>query len=153
ERVLSCIQSQMLANPRLSQCTPLSILGSIIQSAQLGLDLDRNLGEAYMVPYLNSKKVQGEWTKQYESQLQIGYQGLMKLCRNSGTVGDIRAVAVYETDYFEYDEGTAMTVKHTRWEMLVKQKRTDTKDRGALFAIYTVAQTKDTQDQSVKVMF
>src|SRR5690606_36561145 len=56
-------------------------------------------------------------------------------------------------DYFEYDEGTAMTVKHTRWEMLVKQKRTDTKDRGALFAIYTVAQTKDTQDQSVKVMF
>lgn len=153
ERVLSCIQSQMLANPRLSQCTPLSILGSIIQSAQLGLDLDRNLGEAYMVPYQNSKKVEGQWTKQYEAQLQIGYQGLMKLCRNSGTVGDIRAVAVYENDYFEYDEGTAMTVKHTRWEMLVKQKRTEAKDRGELFAIYTVAQTKDMQDQSVKVMF
>lgn len=153
ERVISCALSQMHANPRLFQCTPLSIMGGMIQSAQLGLDLDRNLGEAYMVPYQNSKKAaDGSWMKVYEAQLQVGYQGLMKLVRNTGNIGDIRAQIVFENDVFDHEEGTTIKVHHIPYPMAKRKGLTDAPNKGNIIAVYSVCETKDGA-QSVKVMY
>ena len=153
EHVISCTLTAMHRQPRLFQCTPLSVMGAMIQSATLGLSFDPNLGEAYMVPYKNNKKAaDGSWTAVNEAQLQVGYQGLMKLVRNSGNIGEIRAQCVYENDLFEYEDGTKITVHHTRWEMLKRKGKTEASGPGKLFAVYSVAETKDGA-QSVKVMF
>src|ERR1700689_137895 len=38
-------------SPKLQQCTAMSILSSFVEAAQLGLELDKNLGHAYLVPF------------------------------------------------------------------------------------------------------
>ena len=47
-------------------------------AAALGLLLDPQLGEAYVVPVWNSK------LKRQEPQLRVGYRGIIKLARQSG---------------------------------------------------------------------
>jgi len=153
DRVVSTVITCMHRQPRLFQCTPLSVMGAMIQGAQLGLDFDPNLGEAYMVPYANNKKAQdGSWTKVNEAQLQVGYQGLMKLVRNSGNIGDIRAQIVYENDVFDHEEGDTIRVHHVPFQMARRKGLTTAMNAGNPFAVYTVCQTKD-GDKSIKVMY
>lgn len=146
DRIIRVAVTAMQRNPRLLECTPMSVMGCMIQSAQLGLELDPNLGEAWMVPYRNGR------TGQFESQMQIGYQGLMKLCRNSGTIGDMRAEVVREGDYFEFEDGVTQSLKHLPFEVAVRCGMATADARGDMWAVYSIAQTKD-GDRSIKVMF
>lgn len=84
-------------NPKLLECTPRSVIGAIVESCQLGLSLDNNLGHAYMVPYRNKGMM--------EAQLQIGYKGLMLLAFRSGNIV-VDAGVYHEKDWMEYQEGT-----------------------------------------------
>jgi recombination protein RecT len=90
------------------ECDPLTICGCVIQAAQLGLEPDGVLGECYLVPFLNSK------TKKKECQLIPGYQGLLKLARNSGELKFVNAQVVREKDFFEFVEGTDPFLTHKR---------------------------------------
>ncbi|WP_202630600.1 recombinase RecT, partial [Deinococcus alpinitundrae] len=82
-------------NPMLKECTPESLLGAVMQAAQVGLEPDA-LGSAYLVPYYNKNK------NVKEVQLQIGYKGLIELVRRSGQVTSIVANEVYENDEFDF---------------------------------------------------
>lgn len=153
ERLIRVALTAMQRNPALFKCTGASVLGCLIQSAQLGLDLDPVVAHAYMVPYANNKRIEGQWQKVLEAQLQIGYQGLMELARRSGTIGDIRAQAVYDGDFFEYETGTTTTIRHVPFEMARRKGLTQATERGHLYAVYTVVRTKDESEKSVHVMW
>lgn len=77
------------SNATLLGCNPRSLIASAIQSAQLGLSLDKNMGQAYVVPYKG------------QAQFQIGYLGYLTLARRSGQIKSIRAEIVYEGDEFD----------------------------------------------------
>jgi recombination protein RecT len=111
--------------PQLAECTPLSILGCVMQSAQLGLE--PLLGRAYYVPYRNNK------TGQREAQFQLGYQGLLDLARRSGEIKMIFAEVVYEADDFTYSLGLNPDLHHIP----------ATGDRGKPIGVYAVAHYKD----------
>src|SRR5262245_29341353 len=81
DRMLRVAMTSVQRNPLLLDCTPVSLVGAIIQSSQLGLEPDGELGEAYLIPYRNNKK-----GGQREVQFQTGYKGLLKLARNSGAI-------------------------------------------------------------------
>lgn len=51
-------------NPQLANCTPESFMGAMMQAAQLGLEPNTPLGQAYLIPYRNKGKM--------ECQFQIG---------------------------------------------------------------------------------
>ena len=153
DRVVSVALTCMHRNPRLFKCTPLSVMGAMIQGAQLGLDFDPNMGEAYMVPYSNNKKAaDGSWMKVDEAQLQVGYQGLMKLARNSGNIGDFRAQLVYENDIFDHEEGASVKIQHIPYHMAKRKGLTTAPDRGPIIAVYSVCETKDNA-KSIHVMY
>ena len=99
ERFLKVFYGAILRNPRLMDCTTESMLQAAMFFAQLGLE--PILGRAYLVPYLNSKNIDGRWVKQYEVQAQVGYQGLVDLARRSGTIADVWGACVYENDTFD----------------------------------------------------
>lgn len=86
--------------PLLLECSQESLLGAVIECAQLGLVPDGILGQAYLVPY--NKK----------AQLQIGYRGLIELARRSGIVSYVVAEVVYECDEFEVLYAPERTIKH-----------------------------------------
>ena len=99
ERFTRMVMTALSNNPRLTQCTPNSFVGAMMQAAQLGLEPNTPLGQAYLIPYWSSKK------KCYECQFQIGYKGLIDLAYRSGQVRDIQAHEVYEQDEFTYELG------------------------------------------------
>jgi recombination protein RecT len=106
---MSAVVSATQRIPALIECTPVSVINSFMTMAQLGFMPSSVSGEAYVLPYNNSKKVGNEWVTVKEAQFQLGYQGLVTLFYRSG-VKQIAAEIVFANDKFEYVNGQ---VHHT----------------------------------------
>lgn len=87
-------------NPALQKCTKESLLASMMLSAQLGLEPNSPLQQAYIIPYGN------------KAEFQTGYKGLLKLAWNSGLVTLMDADKVHENDHFEYIKGFNPKFEH-----------------------------------------
>lgn len=124
ERFTRMVLTAMSTNPTLGQCTPKSFLGAMMQAAQLGVEPNTPLGQAYLIPYKNHGTL--------ECQFQLGYKGLIDLAYRSGEITDIQAHEVRENDTFEYELGLNPTLKHIP----------ALKDRGAVILYYAVWHTK-----------
>lgn len=106
ERFTRIALSAVSNTPKLGSCTPQSFLGAMMNAAQLGLEPNTPLGQAYLIPFENRKK------GVTECQFQIGYKGLIDLAYRSGEVKMIDAQTVYENDEFEYELGMDPVLKH-----------------------------------------
>lgn len=109
-RLLRLALNELRLQPKLRQCTVPSLLHGIVRATSLGLEM--GLGnQAWLVPFNKSVKVGGQWTKQLEATLMLGYGGLAKLAKK----GDIAALHVSEVrEGDEYDRNE-MGMKH-RWD-------------------------------------
>lgn len=94
-------------NPKLLQCTQRSLIAGMMRAAELGLQLNGVLGQAYLIPYYNSK------AKGYEATFQVGYRGLIDLSFRSGRVAAFPLHTVYEKEPFEVHLGTTNKLLHT----------------------------------------
>lgn len=97
ERMSRIALTALSKNADLAQSTPESFLGALLTSAQLGLECNTPLGQAYLIPYRNKGVM--------ETQFQVGYQGLIDLCYRTGQYKKIIARVVYEGDDFDYSYG------------------------------------------------
>lgn len=127
ERFTRMVLSALSTNPKLGECTPNSFLGAMMQAAQMGMEPNTPLGQAYLLPYYNGKN------KCYECQFQLGYKGLVDLAYRSGDVSIIQAHTVYENDEFVYELGLEPKLVH----------KPATKGRGNAIAYYAMFRTKD----------
>ncbi|MEI7474712.1 MAG: recombinase RecT [bacterium] len=132
ERMVRIALTTLRLNPKLMDCTPESFLGALFQSAQLGLEPNIE-GQAYIIPYENSKKLNGKWVKVTEAQFQIGYKGYVELFYRHEKALSLDMQAIRKNDIFEYEYGTNAYIKHV-------PKFTD---RGEVIAYYVVAKLKD----------
>ena len=82
ERFARVALTSIRNNPQLARCAPESLMGALMTSASLNLEIDAR-GLAYLVPYKG------------EIQLQVGYKGLKELVYRSGRVKAIYAEVVY----------------------------------------------------------
>ena len=117
----------MQQNPTLMQCTPASFYDSLMKAAQLSLNCDGLLGQAYLVPFNNNRA----GTK--EAALIIGYKGLRELALRTSKYKDIYACVVFSNDKLEVRLGSDPYLKHEPTE----------KERGEMRACYAVAIHKD----------
>lgn len=106
ERFTRITLSALSSNPKLATTTPQSFLGAMMTAAQLGVEPNTPLGQAYLIPYWNGK------AKCLECQFQLGYRGLIDLAHRSGEISSIQAHAVYENDEFEYEYGIEPKLVH-----------------------------------------
>ena len=127
ERVTRIVLSALSTNPKLQETTPESFLGAMMTAAQLGMEPNTPLGQAYLLPYYNSKK------RCLECQFQLGYKGLIDLAYRSGEVSTIQAHVVYEHDKFSYAYGLEPQLEHVP----------AMGDRGSPTHVYAVFRTKD----------
>jgi recombination protein RecT len=117
-----------MQNPAIMQYDPRLTFREVSKAAALGLLLDPQLGEAYVVPSWNSKK------RVAEPQLRIGYRGLIKLCRQAGNVAAIYAHEYRENDFIEVEQGDNKHLAH---------KPNLYQDRGKALGYYAVIKYKD----------
>ena len=87
-------------NPKLAKCTMVSIYQSALQSAQLGLEPNTPLQEAYLIPY-------GD-----KCSFQVGRNGWIKLAYRTGLVKYVNAIPVYEGEEFVWQPGKDPEVYH-----------------------------------------
>jgi recombination protein RecT len=103
-KFLSSVMADVQRNPKLMESTPQSLINSYIQMAQLGFMPSGVSGEAYVLPYNNSKKNGDGWIVVKEAQLQIGYKGLVTLFYKAG-VEKITAGIVRKNDKTTFING------------------------------------------------
>lgn len=116
ERMIRVALTAVSGNERLAECEPLTIAASVVQASILGLEPNSVLGECYLIPYWNSKlKIPGSnKLGGYACQMQPGYQGLVKIARNSGQFSIIDAQPVHEGDEFDFEKGSDTWWRH-KW--------------------------------------
>ena len=89
-RYARILVTELRRNPKLMQCDPVTLLGSLMLSAQLGLE--PGTGQVYLLPFKR------------QVQMIIGFQGLIKLAHQAGvTIHPPRIVR--EGDTFDVDYG------------------------------------------------
>ena len=124
ERFTRMVLSAISTNPKLGSCTPSSFLGAMMSAAQLGLEPNTPLGQAYILPYSNKGTL--------EAQFQLGYKGLIDLAYRSGEVELVQAHIVYANDKFECEFGLTPKLTHVPAD----------KDRGEPIKVYAMFKTK-----------
>lgn len=127
DRLTRIALTTIRTTPDLRKADPASLLGAVMQAAQLGLEPGL-LGHCYLLPFKNNKKGITEVT------FIIGYKGMIDLARRSGHIESIYAHAVYENDEFEYELGLDPKLIH---------RPTRDPNKGAFIGAYAVAKFKD----------
>jgi len=104
ERFARVCVTAIRKSPQLQRCNPASILGAMMECAQLDLEPNTPSGLAYLIPYGR------------DCTLQIGYRGLLQLMYRSGTVASFNADVVYrgevEAGLFSYTSGIHPNIEH-----------------------------------------
>lgn len=122
DRMLRVAMTSIQRTPKLLECTPQSLLACVMTCAQLGLEPDQFLGQAYLIPYGKT------------CTLIPGYRGYIALARRSGEVQTLSAQVVYSNDVFELQYGTEDKLEH---------KPAMTGERGNPIGAYCVIKYKD----------
>ena len=104
ERFTRMALSAINNTPKLQECSQMSFLAALMNAAQLGLEPNTPLGQAYLIPYKNKGKL--------ECQFQIGYKGMIDLVYRNEQVQTIQAQIVHEYDNFEYELGLDAKLSH-----------------------------------------
>ncbi len=143
ERFTRIALTALSSNRTLMDCTPNSFMGSLMQCAQLGLEPNTPLGQAYLIPY--NVRVDGGF--ELRCQFQLGYKGLIDLAYRSGEMASIGAQCVYSNDEFIYELGLNPKLIHkpadrNRGELLYVYATFKLKNGGSGFEVMTVEDIK-----------
>lgn len=125
ERFTRMALSALNTTPKLQECSQMSFLAALMNAAQLGLEPNTPLGEAYLIPFKNKGRM--------ECQFQIGYKGLLNLAYRNPQMQIITAHEVFENDFFEYELGLNAKLVH----------RPALQDRGELKLFYGLFKLKN----------
>lgn len=100
DRLIKQAAIAAIETPQLGNCDRSSLVLAVARVCELGLDLSKTLGQAYLIPYGN------------KATLIIGYKGLIELAYRSGRVKMIDAREVRDGDTFSWTGGTSPSVNH-----------------------------------------
>lgn len=96
-RFVSIILTVLNKEPKLMACTRGSLMGGIMLSSILGLEMGDHLGQCYLLPFNNTKTINGRKEKVLEAQFVIGYKGYPVLIKD----GIVYAHCAYEGERFD----------------------------------------------------
>lgn len=121
DRMIRVCLTMLRETPKLALCTRDSLLGSIVQLSQLGLEPCTPLGHAWIIPYGSVATIL------------IGYKGYISLADRAGLI--LTAECVFTGDHFDYQLGTDPFLKHRPVDDLAQ--------RGAFRYSYATARWPD----------
>lgn len=121
ERFSRMVLTAITKTPKLAQCSPQSFIGAMLTAAQLGLEPNTPLGQAYLIPYGS------------ECQFQVGYKGMIDLAYRSGEFQCIMSEIVYANDEFTFEYGLNANLVH----------KPCMGDRGEMKWVYAIYKLKD----------
>lgn len=124
ERWWRAVLTAINKTPKLKDCTIESVMDCMLEVAQTGLQIGGALGEAFLIPFRDTRNNRSLCTVVY------GWKGLVKLVHNGGAAKSITCDVVHAKDFFEYERGTKPHIKHVP---------SSEDDPGPIIASYAVA--------------
>ena len=115
-------------NPDIAKCSQASIVRSLLDAAELGIQPGGAMGRGYLIPRKNKHN------GQLECCFDPGWRGLIDVARRSGQIARIESHVVYEKDKFRVVYGVESKIEH---EPVLSGAR------GKIVAAYAVAFFKD----------
>ncbi len=106
ERFQVVVLQALSRNPELLDCEASSVILSVLEAAQLGLEPTGSLSRAWLIPFKEKDHPRPK------AQLMIGVRGYEDLARRSGEIADVWSRVVYEGDEFEVVYGTEDRIVH-----------------------------------------
>lgn len=113
ERMARIVINAITRVPKLAQCTPASILGSVMISTAIGLEPNTVQQHAFLIPRdRRGKLANGQWgVVATECQFMVGYRGYVVMAKRNPTLIKIFASVICENDVFEHMEGSQAFLK------------------------------------------
>jgi recombination protein RecT len=137
-RLLRLMTVEAALNPKIQECTQASVMRAVYLSAQLALEVGAVKGELYMIPRMMSvRRENGQFDKEMQLQIQIGYKGYLTLARRSQQISMVDAHVVFEGDAYEISLGTDPKLIH------VPQKGIDRTKSANIIGAYCIVKLKD----------
>ncbi len=133
DRFARLVLTAVKSTPQLMECFgteqgQVTVLLAAMQAAAVGLEPNTATQQCWLLPRRRGQVV--------ECQLSIGYRGLLKLVRRSGTIKSIFAEVVHEKDVFSWARGLEEDhLEHVPFD--------GEGDAGPLTHVYAVARFKD----------
>lgn len=106
DRMIALALNTLKYSPSILDAEPRSIIGSILEATQLSLELDRNLGQAFILAFKNRK------TNRKIATLCVGYKGFIHLGHNSSLIHTINGEIVRAEDEFDVGLGSKRFLHH-----------------------------------------
>lgn len=107
---ISSVVSMVNADVNLQQAfyeSPMTVIQSALKAATFDLPIEQNLGYAYIVPFKNSKKLEGGgWEKRMEASFILGWKGMHQLALRTGAYKTINVVDIREGELKKYNRLT-----------------------------------------------
>lgn len=103
-RELSYARLAVAKNPKLAECTPESVVIAISKLALSGMSLNPNLNQMYLVPRKNKDVM--------ECNLDLGYQGMISVLVNSGSIISISPGIILQGEKYLIDDGLNKQFSH-----------------------------------------
>lgn len=97
DRFISSLLSAVQANPALQECSNSSLVSAAMLGQALNLSPSPQLGQYYMVPYLDNKM------HRKVAQFTLGYKGMIQLALRSGQYKKLNVLAIKEGELVKYD--------------------------------------------------
>ncbi|MCK5089401.1 MAG: recombinase RecT [Hyphomicrobiaceae bacterium] len=136
----SIVQAVGLAcerSPNLRKCDPQTVYTSVLFLVRMGLDVSGYTGEAYLVPFYNSKAGRHECTPM------VGQQGKIAMAYRSGKIDRILTGVAHAHDDYEFDLASGY-LRHTFDPTL--------NDRGPAVFAWARVWVKDSTDPLTEIM-
>lgn len=117
--------------PKLLNCNPQEVFAEVSKAAALGLYLDPQLGEAYLICSYNGRE------RREVPQLRLGYRGLIKLGRQSGEIAQLYAHEARANDVLRVSLGSTKELVHEPNYLASEE------ERGEIVLYYAVVVYRD----------
>lgn len=145
EKFITMTLNAVKRTPKLLECDPKTLFGSIMVAAELGLEPNTVMGYAHILPYKRKFKEGAQWKEVLEAQFQIGYPGWLEIMYRNPKIESIDTGVIYENEEWTFDKGKREPFSHTP---LPPSKR------GANWvAIFAIAWLKDSSKPKVIVLY
>lgn len=112
EKFMTLTLNAVKRMPKLLECDPKTLFGSIMVSAELGLEPNTMMGFAHIIPYKRKFKENGHWKEVMEAQFQIGYPGWLEIMYRNPKIESIDTGVIYENEKWVFDKGKREPFSH-----------------------------------------
>jgi recombination protein RecT len=100
---MASVLNTVYLDNNLQECDPNSIIISAMTAAALDLPVDKNIGQAWIIPY-------GDGNGSKKASFQMGYKGYIQLALRTGQYVDLNVTEIYEGEEVKVDRLTGRIV-------------------------------------------